>query len=134
MPTFPSIIPNYCSSISTPKFQGKDLEFDGGQVQTIQTQFRPSKVGASLRYDFLTVTDAIALWDFEILVNGTNGRFDIPDAVWRMPPLMLAAFKRGNPSGLWRLESEFQISPVTADANNLCSRYSTVIQIRGEMA
>lgn len=133
MPTLPAIVPNYCSNISAPKFQGKDIEFDGGQVQTVQTQFRPSRVGVNLRYDSLSIAEAVLLWDFWISVGGTNGRFDIPDAVFRMPPLMLAAFKRGNPSGLWRFETEFQILPVTADADNECSSYSATIQVRGEM-
>jgi hypothetical protein len=133
MPTFPNLIPNYCSGITMPEYKGKDIEFDDGGVQTVQTQFVAARVPVTLRYDSLATEDVVALLDFWGLVDGTNGRFDVPDDVFRMPPLMLAAFKRLNPNSLWRFVGSFSVEPVTADADNECSRYSTSIQIRGEL-
>lgn len=117
-----------------PEYKGKDIEFDDGQVQTVVTQFRASRVSFTLRYDFLTVAQMESLMVFWRTVLGTNGRFDLPDVVLRMPSAIVTQFNLLNAGGnVWRFASAYSFTPVVADRGNECSRYSTSIQIRGEL-
>jgi hypothetical protein len=132
MPTFPAIKPDYFSDISLPDYKSKDLEFDDGRIQTVQTQFRPSAMRFSLRYGFLTVDEVDSIWAFWNTVNGTNGRFDLPDIVLRMPSALVTRFNLSNGGGnLWRFAEKPVINPVVADRGNDCSRYATTIAITG---
>jgi hypothetical protein len=134
MPTFPAIKPDYFTAITMPEYKGKDIEFDDGGVQTVQTQFRPKGVSFALRYEQLSVANVNLFWAFWDTVNGTNGRFDLPDVVLRMPLVLVNRFNLSNAGGnVWRFESKFSFNPVVADRGNDCSIYSTQIQIRGEL-
>lgn len=134
MPTFPAIKPDYFSDIQMPEYKGKDIEFDDGNVQTVVTQFRASRLSFSLRYGFLTVPETESLMLFWRTVLGTNGRFDLPDIVLRMPSAIVTQVNLLNAGGnVWRFSSAYTFMPVTADRGNECSRYSTSIAIRGEL-
>jgi len=118
-----------------PEYKGKDLEFDDGGVQTVQTQFRPSRISFSLKYDYLVVAEVESLMSFWRSVFGTNGRFDLPDIVLRMPSPIVTQFNLSNAGGnVWRFSSAYTFTPVVADRGNECSRYSTMINIRGELS
>lgn len=137
MPTFPSIAPNYCTDIVMPIYPAKDIEFDSGDVQTIQTGFRPTKQSMTLRYELITIAQVESLMGFWRTVGGTIDRFDLPSVVLRHPTAIVNQMKLGNNSltsgngGLWRFAEPFTVTPVVADVANECSRYNVSIKLQG---